>query len=264
VQAPEEGENQGESQGEGKKALKEEAKEQYLKLKDKFDKRVSMEGLLSTAVESFEALLRPKEFPLDDTLPLLMFEQAKGALFLTVIKGGFGVGGSIGTGLILLRLPYKAGWSAPAAVGIGGVNWGLQIGAAKTDHIMALKEKAAVDTFLGKGQLKLGGDAAIAIAKEGRSANAAVSLNEKGQAAAILSYSHSSGAYIGVSLDGQLIVPRADCNEKFYGKKLSVKDILTSNPAELMPADKRKTWSRLTDLLEQAVDRQNYQLGEEE
>ena len=38
----------------------------------------------------------------------------------------------------------------------------------------------------------------------------------------------TSGLFAGVSLDGELMTTRGYCNEMYYGKKLSVKDILSS------------------------------------
>jgi len=172
----------------------------------------------------------------------------------------FFFGGSIGTGIIMYRLA-DGGWSAPCAIGLIGFNWGLQFGAAKTDHIIALRDQDAVDAFIGKGQLSFGGDASVAIATDGRSANTAITLNEKGKSAALLSYSHAKGVYIGISLEGQLIMVRDDCNEKFYGRQINQKEILRS--AKEMPQNNQKSWSELCELLNGASERKNYHINVE-
>jgi len=236
-------------------------KKEFSVVADKVGARLDMDGLIGQAYDSFQQFVKPSKLPFEDTLPFIMFHGAKGAVFLTVLKGGVIFGGSIGTGIIMYRLA-NGGWSAPCAIGLAGVNWGLQIGAAKTDHVIALRDQHALDTFIGKGQLSLGGDASIALATEGRSANASLSLNEKGEAAGILSYSHAKGIYAGISLEGQLILVRDDCNEKFYGKKISPKDILSSSKS--IPNDKEKTWSELCELLNSASDEKNYKGAEED
>jgi lipid-binding SYLF domain-containing protein len=44
--------------------------------------------------------------------------------------------------------------------------------------------------------------------------------------AEILSYSRSRGLFAGVSLEGSTLRPDNSANEKLYGKKLTVKEIL--------------------------------------
>ena len=81
--------------------------------------------------------------------------------------------------------------------------------------------------FSGSGQIKFGADASIAAGPIGRDAQLAVGANDKGYAATV-SYSQAKGLYVGVALEGQGIKVRDDCNEKFYGNKLSPQDILSS------------------------------------
>jgi SH3 domain-containing YSC84-like protein 1 len=48
----------------------------------------------------------------------------------------------------------------------------------------------------------------------------------------MLAYSRSKGLFAGVALDGAVISPIADSNEKYYGKKLTSYDILMANKVE--------------------------------
>lgn len=88
-----------------------------------------------------------------------------------------------------------------------------------------MRDEKAVKLFSGKGQIKFGADASIAAGPVGRDAQIAVGANDKGYAATV-SYSQAKGLYVGVALEGQGIKVREDCNEKYYGKKVEVKDIL--------------------------------------
>jgi len=55
-----------------------------------------------------------------------MLDIAKGVAFLTVLKAGFMVSGRFGTGIVISRLSDNS-WSAPSAITISGVGWGLQV-----------------------------------------------------------------------------------------------------------------------------------------
>jgi lipid-binding SYLF domain-containing protein len=53
---------------------------------------------------------------------------------------------------------YKIGWSAPSAIGTGGIGAGGQIGAELTDFVLVLNTKEAVKTFSQIGNVTLGGN----------------------------------------------------------------------------------------------------------
>ena len=139
--------------------------------------RLSMTGLLKQARISFEKWVEhhhPENYPMPN-----------GIVFLSSIKGSFGWGGEVGTGIVIYRLPptnqesksdekenkddekqneattddgdnnnndnqnrnSNVRWSGPCAIGSGGVSFGLQIGISKVDHIIMLPRKHHVKTF---------------------------------------------------------------------------------------------------------------------
>jgi len=207
-----------------KKTLKDDVKASVDKTKEvvadaqkKIEDRLSMSGLLKQGQDSLQAFLNP-DFDVEEQIPVAILAGAQGVIFMTVVKGGLGVGGSIGTGFAIARRDYAQGWSGPCAIGMVGVQWGLNIGVQKTEHIIVLRDETAVKVLVGKGQIKLGADASIAIGPKGRDAEVAVSANDKGYAPTA-AYSMSKGAYIGISLEGQVIAVRNDCNEDYYKKK---------------------------------------------
>ena len=51
-----------------------------------------------------------------DSLPKGMLKGAKGIALITTLKGGFMIGGRVGTGVLLGRLEDGT-WSAPSAIG---------------------------------------------------------------------------------------------------------------------------------------------------
>jgi len=197
--------------------------------KEKIEDRLSMPGLLKQGKQSLDAFMNP-DLEVEEQIPVQILSGAKGVVFLTVVKGGLGVGGSIGTGFAIVRMDYAQGWSGPCAIGMVGVQWGFNIGVQKTEHIIVLRDDTAVKTLIGKGQLKLGVDASIAVGPKGRDAEVALSVNDKGYAPTA-SYSMSTGAYIGVSLEGQVIAIRNDCNEDYYKQKVEPAKIFDGSVA---------------------------------
>ena len=161
----------------------------------------------------------------DKAIPKHLFSAAKGVAFLTVFKGGFVVAPRLGTGLVLARTP-DGSWSAPAAIGTVGCNWGALVGADMTDYIIILNTPEAVEAFSGVGQVALGANLELALGPVGRSAEGVVSMTDKVFAPCV-SYAHSRGLYAGVALEGAVVVSRPDVNFKFYGRPLEPLEILS-------------------------------------
>merc|ERR1719410_1025732 len=126
-----------------------------------------MDGILAQAEKSFEYFLNSDAIPLENKIRSKLIRNAYGIVLLTECKAGLTVGAKMGTGIIIVRLDNDSGseWSAPIAVGTGGFSFGLQGGISKVDHIVFLPSPNHVRTFLGKGQLRLSGNAEAALRK---------------------------------------------------------------------------------------------------
>lgn len=118
-----------------------------------------------------------------------------------------------GTGLVIARLP-SGDWSAPSAIGTGGMGFGGQAGAEVTEFILVLNSRAAIRQFMSAGSITLGGNMSVALGPIGRNAEGSGSLNSKGKLAAMYSYSKTKGVFAGISVEGSAIVERQDCNVK--------------------------------------------------
>mmetsp|Transcript_3983 Transcript_3983/g.3452 ORF Transcript_3983/g.3452 Transcript_3983/m.3452 type:complete len:311 (+) Transcript_3983:95-1027(+) len=195
--------------------------------KKQFDHRITMEGILKQARESFEHFTKSEMLQMEKKISDKLMRDAWGIVFLTEVKVGALAGGKVGTGILITRIENKEDeWSAPIAIGTGGFSFGFQAGVSKVDHIIILPSPNHVKTFLGKGQLQIKGNAEAAVATYGRDANVGVGVNDKGDAAPIMSYSFGvKGLYAGVSIDGACLVPRNKCNETFYGKQVTLQQI---------------------------------------
>ena len=81
----------------------------------------------------------------------------------------------------------------------------------------------------------IGGEATATAGPVGRTAHAATDAQLHAQ---ILSWSRSRGLFVGAALDGSVIKPDQDANERLYGQATSGKEILVSSKVTV-PASAR-------------------------
>jgi lipid-binding SYLF domain-containing protein len=148
-----------------------------------------------------------------------------------VKKAALGVGGQYGRGYMTCRRPDAKSWSAPGGVRVEGGSVGFQIGASETDVVLVVRNQRGVDRLLSS-KFTLGVDAAVAAGPVGRRASAETDATMRAE---ILAYSHSRGAFAGISLQGATLRDDSDENRSLYGSALSNKDIVTTDRA--VPAD---------------------------
>jgi lipid-binding SYLF domain-containing protein len=148
--------------------------------------------------------------------------KAKGLLIVpSLLKAGFVLGGSGGSGVLLVKDAETDRWSQPAFYTVGSVTLGLQIGGEAAEVIMMVRTQKAVDKLL-TSSFKLGADTSIATGPIGGGAKSNVMVD-------IVSYTRSKGAYAGISLEGAVIATRDKWNKAYYGKAVTPFDILVQN-----------------------------------
>ena len=152
--------------------------------------------------------------------------QAKGVFIVPrMMRGGFFIGGSGGSGALLARNSKTGKWSYPAFYTMGSVSLGVQFGADFSEIILMVMTDKGMDAMLSK-EFKLGGDVGLAAGPVGATA--------KAQTADILAYGRSKGAFFGIAIDGAVIAPRYEWNNTYYDKEVTLVDILinqaVSNP----------------------------------
>jgi lipid-binding SYLF domain-containing protein len=176
----------------------------------------SDEQTLSNAVTVLTAMMHTQDVPAG------VIAKADCIVVLpSVKKFAVGVGGTGGRGPMSCRegANYSGKWSPPAMYSIGGASAGLQIGGTATDYILLIMTPGAAEKVLA-GKVKVGSDATAAMGP-GASAGSAVG------GADILTYSRTSGAFAGVSLNGATLNPDGDANGRLYGSGVSANDIVS-------------------------------------
>lgn len=160
-----------------------------------------------------------------DDIPKDLFDRAECVIVLpSVKKFAIGIGGSYGRGVMSCRTGqhFTGAWSAPALYALEGGNIGFQLGGQATDFVLLVMNPHGAESLMGS-KVKLGADAAAAAGPKGRSAEGATDVVMRAE---ILSYSRSRGLFAGISLEGSTLRPDNRADEKLYGRKLSVKEII--------------------------------------
>src|SRR5215469_12599291 len=176
------------------------------------------EQTLRNAANVLQAMLDSKD------VPASIVAKADCIIVLpSVKKFAIGIGGTGGRGPMSCRegKNFSGKWSTPAMYSIGGASAGLQLGGTATDFILLIMAPSAVDKVLDS-KVKVGSDATAAM---GPGASAGSSVG----GADILTYSRTSGAFAGVSLNGASLDPDGDANKRLYGKTVSAREIVTGN-----------------------------------
>lgn len=164
----------------------------------------------------------------DRTIPLTMLRDAKAVLFMTVVKAGWMVTGRVGSGLMISRRSPSqgGGWSAPCAVGLLGLGYGLCGGAEVSDAIIPLYTDEAITRLTQSAHLTLGLSLGLC-AGLGRSAAADALVSSAGYSM-MTSYAHTRGVFGGIDMSGSVLMVREEVNNRFYGRRLSAEQILGS------------------------------------
>jgi len=151
-------------------------------------------------------------------------KDAKALLIVpNLLKAGFILGGSGGSGVLVARDPKTGNWSQPAFYTAGSVTYGLQIGGESAEVIMMIRTQKALDS-LYTTEFKLGGDVSVAAGPVGKGAKANVT-------AAVVTFAKSKGLFAGLSMEGSVLKVSDKSNKAYYGKAVSPLDIVVKNEA---------------------------------
>lgn len=150
-------------------------------------------------------------------------KMAKGILiYPQIIKGAFFIGGSGGSGVLLVRDEKTGKWSQPAFYTVGSGSFGLQFGGQALETVLMIMTPKGIQA-LYSSSFNLGGDLAVAAGPVGVRTEGSTPMNFS---ADFISFARSKGAFIGFSLEGAVIATRDKWNEAYYGKPVSPTDII--------------------------------------
>ena len=202
--------------------------------KEKLDEKLS---ICADVIYDFVTI--PEE---EQSIPTELLKNTQAiAIFPSVMKAGFIIGGSFGHGVIVCRDPRTGAFGAPCFFAIGGGSVGFQLGAQSTDLILLITKASGIDGLLSSN-FTLGADASVAAGPVGRTSSASTDITVQ---TAILSYSRSTGLFAGVSLQGAIISADNKSIKEFYGQPFSPEEIMLEGRVAI-PDSARKLINILT------------------
>jgi lipid-binding SYLF domain-containing protein len=145
-------------------------------------------------------------------------------IFPSVDKGAFIVGGKSGNGIASCRQP-NGKMGSLAFYTVGGASVGFQIGGQTADVVMLVMNEKGIDHLL-KDKFTFGGEATATAGPVGRTVNGSTDAQMHAQ---ILTWSRSQGLFVGAALDGSVVKPDENANERLYGKPTTGKAILVDS-----------------------------------
>jgi lipid-binding SYLF domain-containing protein len=179
------------------------------------DDKSEAQALVDKARITFQGFMNDKNYEylhknLKNVKGLLIYPQ--------VLKAGFILGGSGGTGVLVVRDAKTGDWSQPAFYTIGSASVGFQIGGEAAEVIVMAMTQKAIDS-LYTTSVKFGGDTSAAAGPYGAGAKANVTAD-------FISYAKSKGLYAGLNLEGYVVDVRESLNKAYYGKEVTPVQII--------------------------------------
>jgi lipid-binding SYLF domain-containing protein len=184
---------------------------------------VEQQGTVDKSLVTFRNFMADKEMEWFQK----NLKDAKALLIVpSLLKAGFILGGSGGSGVLVARDEKTRDWSQPAFYTLGSVTFGLQIGGESAEVIMMIRTQKALDALFTT-EFKLGGDASVAAGPVGVGTSSAVTAD-------VVSFAKSKGLFAGLNLEGSMVKVSDDSNKAYYQKAVSPLDIVVkkavSNP----------------------------------
>ncbi len=200
-----------------------------------------MQERIQTATQILGQKQRSAE-PISDAIR----KNAKGIAIFTVTKGGLGIGGLGGEGIVLLRINGLMwhSWTAPSAFNLGGASIGAQIGFTENRYIVILNTDEAVRQFTSRGKIDWNAMATGTAGSDTASEGATTADIDRRD---VIVYKDTTGVFGGATLGGVSIERKDEINQKAYGN-----DVLTDNILSGKTPSPKST-KGLVDLLDEKV-----------
>ncbi|KAH7138549.1 hypothetical protein B0J11DRAFT_500763 [Dendryphion nanum] len=155
-------------------------------------------------------------------IPTEVIKNAKGLAIFTTMRTGLWVSGAGGSGVLVGR-KEDGTWSPPSGIMLHTAGLGFLVGVDIYDCIVVINSQEALDAF-SQVRCTLGGEISAVAGPVGVGGVLESEVHKR--QAPIFTYLKSRGFYAGVQIDGTIIIERTDENERFYGERIGVGDIL--------------------------------------
>ncbi|KAL8949216.1 MAG: hypothetical protein Q9183_007623, partial [Haloplaca sp. 2 TL-2023] len=158
-------------------------------------------------------------------IPSQVIREAKGLAIFTTMRTGLWVSGAGGSGVLVGRIA-NGDWSPPSGIMLHTAGLGFLVGVDIYDCVVVINTEQAMEAFTHI-RCTLGGEISAVAGPVGAGGILETELHKR--RAPVWTYLKSRGFYAGVQVDGTVIIERTDENERFYGERIKVADILAGN-----------------------------------
>ena len=155
-------------------------------------------------------------------IPTEVIRKAKGLAIFTTMRTGLWISGAGGSGILVARTSTGE-WSPPSGILLHTAGLGFLVGVDIYDCVVVINTEKALQAFT-KIRCTLGGEVSAVAGPVGVGGVLETEIHKR--QAPVWNYLKSRGFYAGVQIDGTVIIERGDENERFYGERISVADIL--------------------------------------
>lgn len=155
-------------------------------------------------------------------IPSEVIKKAKGLAIFTTMRTGLWVSGAGGSGILVARTATGE-WSPPSGIMLHTAGLGFLVGVDIYDCVVVINTEKALQAFT-KIRCTVGGEISAVAGPVGVGGVLETEIHKR--QAPVWTYLKSRGFYAGVQVDGTVIIERSDENERFYGERIGVADIL--------------------------------------
>ncbi|KAL8995806.1 MAG: hypothetical protein Q9169_004526 [Polycauliona sp. 2 TL-2023] len=155
-------------------------------------------------------------------IPSEVIRKAKGLAIFTTMRTGLWVSGAGGSGILVGRTA-DGEWSPPSGIMLHTAGLGFLVGVDIYDCVLVINTDKAMQAF-SSIRCTLGGEVSAVAGPMGAGAILETEVHKR--QAPVWNYLKSRGFYAGVQVDGTIVIERTDENERFYGERIKVADIL--------------------------------------
>jgi lipid-binding SYLF domain-containing protein len=164
------------------------------------------------------------------SVPANELAGAQGIILLDRTRGAFFFGFHSGNGVALVR-DAAGHWSPAGFVSSVGASLGPQIGGTKDFFVICLNSQAAAET-LKQPVMDFGAEASETAGTQHAGGTANVESRP-----AVMVYGSRSGGYVGAAIKGGSIKADDDANAAYYGRPVSMDDVLFGRQVGRTPAE---------------------------
>ena len=185
--------------------------------KNKLDSRIR------DLTDYFVSVQKDKE----KAVPADILQKAEGMWILRTYKAGFIIGVAGGGGVAIVKNKTTGQWGPVGFLKGGEGSFGFQAGGQRSDLVLVLMNSDGV-RVLTDPTLKLGVDVRATAGPKSMGDQA----NLKTENTPVLIYGDTRGLYGGASLQTGGLFPDSGDNKKYYGKELTMREILVEGKVE--------------------------------